>query len=425
MTENPASRGGKARVLIASLAGTAIEFYDFYVYATAAALVFPSLFFPAELPSTQLLASFATMGVAFIARPVGGLIFGHYGDRIGRKSTLVVSLLIMGLSTMLIAFLPTYAQAGWLAPALLCLLRLGQGIGLGGEWGGASLLAVENAPPGWRYRFGIFPPLGAPAGFIMANGLYLLLDAALSDAQFFAWGWRIPFLLSAALVAVGLWVRLKVSETPEFQAMLEKGPPPVAPVSETLTSHGRTVLAATFACVAFFVLFYVATAFALGHATTALAMPRTLVLQIQLGAILALAAGILVAGVLADKRGPITAMALGGVIGIPASLCFAALFGAGTVGGIFTALALLLFVMGLSYGTAGGWLPSLFPARVRYTGTSIAFNAAGVFGGAVAPYGAQWLANHGGLPWVGWYLAGSCLLSLLALALLPKEARRR
>ena len=418
-------RPGSARILGASLTGTAVEFYDFYIYATAAALVFPALFFPSESPSAQLLSSYATMGIAFIARPVGGLIFGHYGDRIGRKSTLVASLLIMGLSTLLIAFLPTYQQAGWIAPALLCLLRLGQGIGLGGEWGGATLLAVENAPPGWRYRYGMFPPLGAPAGFLMANGLFLILGTVMSDAQFFAWGWRIPFVMSAVLVGVGLWVRVKVSETPEFQAMIEAGPPPVAPVMETVRGHGRVLVAATFASVAFFVLFYVSTAFALGHATTALDMARNDVLQIQLAAILALAGGIVAAGYFADARGPLSAMILGGVIGVPASLLFAALFGSGTLIGIFTALALLLFVMGLSYGTAGGWLPSLFPARVRYTGTSIAFNAAGVFGGAIAPFGAQWLANKGGLPWVGYYLAVSCGLSLLALLLLPRTGKVR
>ena len=414
---------GKGRILAASLTGTAVEFYDFYIYATAAALIFPTLFFPMESPSSQLLASFATMGIAFVARPVGGLIFGHFGDRIGRKSTLVASLLIMGLSTLFIAFLPNYQQAGWIAPALLCLLRLGQGIGLGGEWGGATLLAVENAPPGWRYRYGIFPPLGAPAGFILANGLFLILGATLNEAQFFAWGWRIPFLLSAVLVGVGLWVRFKVSESPEFQAMSAENSLPAAPIRETLSGHFPAIMAGTLASIAFFVLFYVTTAFSLAFATTTMALARTTVLQIQLVAILALAAGILVAGWIADKRGPVVAMVLGGCIGIPASFAFASLFGSGASGLMITALALLLFVMGLSYGTAGGWLPSLFPARVRYTGTSIAFNAAGVFGGAVAPYGAQWLANKGGLEWVGYYLAASCLFSLLALVLIPKSVQ--
>lgn len=422
MTSNTTTNAyrGKERILAASLAGTAIEFYDFYIYATAAALVFPTLFFPSESPSAQLLASFATMGIAFVARPFGGILFGHFGDKFGRKSTLVVSLMIMGLSTMLIAFLPTYHQAGWIGPALLCVLRLGQGIGLGGEWGGASLLAVENAPPGWRYRFGIFPPLGAPVGFILANGLFLILGALLTDEQFFRWGWRVPFLLSAALVIVGLWVRLKVTETPEYKAMLAKGPPPVAPVREAVTDHGGMVLAATFACVAFFVLFYVGTAFAQSYATATLHVPRNTVLQWQLVAILGLAAGICVAGWAADRFGAGKVMLAGGALGVVVAFPFALMFDSGLPQQSIIALAALLFVMGLSYGTAGGWLPRLFPARVRYTGTSIAFNAAGVFGGAVAPIGAQWLSQQGGLGYVGWYIAASSLISLIALALVPK-----
>ena len=216
------------RILGASLVGTAVEFYDFYIYATAASLVFGPLFFPSDSPSAQLLAAYASFAVAFIARPIGALVFGHYGDRIGRKSTLVASLLMMGGSTLAIAFLPTYASAGWVAPVLLCLLRFGQGFGLGGEWGGAALLAVENAPPGWRARFGMFPQLGAPVGFIAANGLFLLLGLWLSDADFRDWGWRLPFLASALLVAVGLWVRLKLTETPAFAAMTAHSPPPAA-----------------------------------------------------------------------------------------------------------------------------------------------------------------------------------------------------
>ncbi|MEY4237827.1 MAG: hypothetical protein RL339_428, partial [Pseudomonadota bacterium] len=214
-----------ARILTASLVGTAVEFYDFYIYATAAALVFGPLFFPSSDPATQVMLSFMSFGIAFFARPVGAIAFGHFGDRIGRKSTLVASLMLMGGSTLLIAFLPTYAMVGWVAPALLCVLRFGQGFGLGGEWGGAALLAVENAPPGWTARFGAAPQLGAPLGFLAANGLFLLLGLWLTDAEFNAWGWRLPFLFSAVLVIIGLWVRLRIGETPAFQEALDKAPP--------------------------------------------------------------------------------------------------------------------------------------------------------------------------------------------------------
>ena len=205
-----------ARILAAALVGTAVEFYDFYIYATAAALVFGPLFFPAESATAQTLFAFMSFGIAFIARPVGAIAFGHFGDRIGRKSTLVASLLLMGTSTLLIGLLPTYAMVGWIAPALLCLMRFGQGFGLGGEWGGAALLAVENAPKGWEARFGAAPQLGAPVGFLAANGLFLLLGLGLSDADFAAWGWRIPFIASSVLVAIGLWIRLKIGETAAF-----------------------------------------------------------------------------------------------------------------------------------------------------------------------------------------------------------------
>jgi MFS family permease len=232
------------RVLAASLVGTAVEFYDFYVYATAAALVFGPLFFPAGSKAAQQLLSFMSFGLAFVARPVGAIAFGHFGDRLGRKSTLVASLLLMGLSTLLIALLPTYAMVGWIAPLLLCILRFGQGFGLGGEWGGATLLAVENAPKGWESRFGSAPQLGAPVGFLAANGLFLLLGLGLDDAAFAAWGWRVPFLLSAVLVGIGLWVRLRIGETPAYREALAQAPPPRVPLGTVLRHHWAPTLAA-------------------------------------------------------------------------------------------------------------------------------------------------------------------------------------
>ena len=300
----PSTGPSAARILSASLVGTAVEFYDFYIYATAASLVFGPLFFPASSPAAQLLAAYASFALAFFARPLGASVFGHFGDRIGRKSTLVASLLLMGGSTVAIGLLPTYQTIGWTAPLLLCLLRFGQGFGLGGEWGGAALLAVENAPPGWRGRFGIFPQLGAPVGFIAANGLFLILGMTLTPDQFRDWGWRLPFLASALLVGLGLWVRLKLTETPAFAAAMAEAPPPRVPIAALFRDHLRETIAGTFAVVACFALFYVATAFALGYGTTRLGYSREAFLAVQLGAILFMAGGILLSGWLSDRFDP-------------------------------------------------------------------------------------------------------------------------
>jgi metabolite-proton symporter len=403
------------RILTASLVGTAVEFYDFYIYATAASLVFGPLFFPSDNPSAQLLAAYASFAVAFIARPIGALVFGHYGDRIGRKSTLVASLLLMGGSTLAIAFVPTYASIGWVAPVLLCALRFGQGFGLGGEWGGAALLAVENAPPGWRARFGMFPQLGAPVGFIAANGLFLLLGLWLSDADFQSWGWRLPFLASALLVAVGLWVRLKLTETPAFAAMAAHGPPPAIPIAELLRDHWRATLGGSLGVIVCFAIFYLSTAFALGFGTTKLGYSRETFLGVQLVAILFLAAGILLSGWLSDRFDPRRVLIGGCLATVATGLVLAPLMQSGSLLLVGLFLSLALFVMGFVYGPLGAWLPGLFPARVRYTGASMAFNAGGILGGGLAPIIAQALADRGGLAPVGWYLAACAIASLVAV----------
>ena len=409
------------RILTASLVGTAVEFYDFYIYGTAAALVFGPLFFPSESPSAQLMLSFMSFGLAFFARPVGAIVFGHYGDRIGRKSTLVASLMLMGVSTLLIAFLPTYAMVGWVAPLLLCLLRFGQGFGLGGEWGGAALLAVENAPPGWRSRFGMFPQLGAPVGFIAANGLFLLLGLGLSESDFAAWGWRIPFLFSAVLVGLGLWVRLKIGETPAFADALAKEAPVAVPIGELFRHHLVVTLAGTFAVVACFAIFYLATSFALAHGTTTLGYPKEQFLLIQLGAILFMAIGIIFAGYASDASSAHRVLTWGCGATVLVGFLFGPALASGSWPVVALGLATALFVMGLVYGPLGGWLTGLFPVRVRYTGASVSFNAGGILGGAMAPIVAQALAERGGTSMVGLYLAIAGMVSWLGLRLVRTE----
>jgi MFS family permease len=408
-------------ILAASLAGTAIEFYDFFIYGMAASLVLGPLFFAAASPSTQLLAAYASFSVAFLARPIGALVFGHFGDRVGRKSTLIASLLLMGISTMAIGMLPTYAAVGWLAPVLLCLLRFGQGLGLGGEWGGAALLAVENAPPAFRGRFGMFPQLGAPVGFFAANGCFLLLGMALTRTQFLAWGWRIPFLASAALVGLGLWIRLRLTETPAFAAALAEAPPLRIPLATVLLNFPREMLSGTFAIVAGFAIFYLTTTFTLGYATTTLGYDRRAFLAVLLAAIPFLAIGILWAGYWSDRTNPRRVLTVGCSIAIPLGLLLAPFLESGSLAMIWLFLSLALFVMGLASGPLGAWMPSLFPTRVRYTGVSVACTVGGILGGGIAPFVAQSLAVHGGLPWVGIYLSAAAFISLAALRALGRR----
>jgi metabolite-proton symporter len=400
-----------AQVLFASLVGTTIEFFDFYIYATAAVLVFPKLFFPSTDPASAVLASLATFGIAFLARPVGSALFGHFGDRIGRKTTLVAALLTMGLSTVLIGLLPTYASIGVFAPLLLALCRFGQGLGLGGEWGGAVLLAVENAPKGRRALYGLFPQLGAPIGFLMSGGVFLWLSSTLSDAQFFAYGWRIPFVASALLVGVGLYVRLTIGETPVFDQAKRNKRPEAVPVVTVFKEHGRALVVGTLMSLATFVLFYLMTVFALSWGTSALGFSRGDFLKIQLGAMLMFALGIPIGGLLAETGRRRTL--IGVSIAIAAfGLFLGPLFQAGLSGASAT-LAIGLALMGITYGPLGTALSELFPTAVRYTGSSLTFNFAGILGASFAPYIATWLAKSYGLAYVGYYLTTAALLTVL------------
>ncbi|KAA8918281.1 MFS transporter [Xanthomonas sontii] len=411
------------RVLLASLVGTTIEFFDFYIYATAAVLVFPKLFFPEGDADAAQLQSLATFAVAFVARPLGSALFGHFGDRIGRKATLVAALLTMGLSTVLIGLLPGYDRIGLWAPALLVLCRFGQGLGLGGEWGGAVLLATENAPPGKRAWYGMFPQLGAPLGFLLCSGIFLLLGALLDEAQFLRWGWRIPFVASALLVITGLWVRLRIHETPDFQRALDRNERVRLPMQTVLSQHVGATALGTFAVLATFVLFYLMTVFALGYGTTTLHYSREQFLLLQMVGILFFAAGIPLSAWYGDRRGTRPAMLVASVAIVAFGLLFAPLFQAGQPWQVLGFLALGFFFMGLTYGPCGTLLAELYPVPVRYTGASLAFNLAGIVGAAPAPYVAVWLATHYGLPWVGYYLSAAALLTLLALLAIRRPRR--
>lgn len=404
-----------ARVLSASLIGTAVEFFDFYIFGTAAALVFGPLFFPSESTAAQQLAAFMSFGLAFFARPLGAIAFGHFGDRIGRKATLVASLVLMGGSTVLIGVLPSYAAIGVAAPILLCLLRFGQGFGLGGEWGGAALLAVENAPKGWENRFGAAPQMGAPIGFLFSNGLFLLLGLGLSEADFVSWGWRIPFLASAVLVLIGLWIRLRIAETAAFAGAA--APPVAVPIAAIMRDHPGLLLAASAGAACCFALFYLSTAFALSYGTTALGIDRQAFLGVQLGANLFLAIGIIGAAIAADRFGPGRVLALGAMLTIVTGLAFGPAMASGSLPTIAVLLSLALLVMGLSYGPLSGWLSGLFPVRVRYTAISLAFTCGGIIGGALTPIIAQLLAAGGQSAQAGWLLSAAGVLTLAGVIL--------
>ena len=434
----------RSRVIFASLIGTTIEFYDFYAYATAAVLVFPILFFPTGDDTTALLASFGVFGAAMIARPIGAIVFGHFGDRFGRKATLVGSLLTMGIATFLIGCLPTYQSIGWWAALLLLIMRLAQGFALGGEWSGAALVATENAPAGKRAWYGTFPQLGAPIGFIIANTVFLLINFALphpdGTAQrseaFLAWGWRVPFLFSAVMVIIGLWVRLRLVESETFTKAETVGAIRRFPLGETIRGHWRALILGTFIMLATYVLFYLMTNFTLafGTAKTDAAVPGLgfgyidfVIMQII---------GVVFFGVFTLLSGPI-ADAIGRrrlliwvTVGIIVFGMMFAVFLMPQADPKFTGAlvqAFLVFgftLMGATFGPMGALLPELFPTNVRYTGSAVAYNVASILGAALAPLAALALwAAAGGSPWlVGLYLSAAGVLTLVAL-LLSKETK--
>ncbi|MDD5058649.1 MAG: MFS transporter [Sideroxydans sp.] len=434
------------RIAFASFIGTAIEFYDFYIYGLAVAMVIGPVFFPNSDPAVQALNAFLTFGIAFIARPFGALLFGHFGDRIGRKATLVASLLVMGISTTLIGVLPGYEMVGWTAPLLLCLLRFGQGIGLGGEWGGAALLAAEYAPKGKRGWFGMFPQLGPPVGFLFAVGGFMLLANVLDDAQFRAWGWRVPFLASSVLVVVGLYVRLKLAETPVFlKAQQEQQTQAVRPelveghvvhastssartdfgkmpLTEMFAHHAKPLILGALLMVVCYALFYITTVFSLSYGVSKLGIPRPQFLGMLCIAIIFMALATPLAAWAGDRFGRRPVLIVAGITALLSGFLMEPMLGSGSPLLITIFLCLELFLMGATFAPMGALLPELFPTSVRYTGAGTAYNLGGILGASLAPYIAQQLVLHGGLSWVGGYISVAAAISVTA-AWLVHETR--
>jgi metabolite-proton symporter len=417
-----AMRASVGQIALASLVGTTIEFYDFYIFGTAAALVFGPMFFPRSAPETQTLNAYLTFGIAFLARPVGSFLFGHLGDRIGRKSTLVATMMTMGLATTLIGALPGYATAGVLAPWLLAVLRFLQGVGLGGEWGGAALVAVENAPHGKRAWFGMFPQLGPPIGFFIATGLFLALLLAFGERAFVDWAWRVPFLLSAVLVAVGVYVRASLEETPAFKAALAGNARVDVPLAEVLRSHLAPLAQGSLAIVVCYALFYISTVYALGYGVKTLGIPRTRFLELLCVAVVFMAVATPISAALADRFGRRPVLLASAVIAFIVGLAMPFLLAKGQ-GGTLMFLSAALGTMGLTFAPLGALLPELFPTEVRYTGAASAYNLGGILGASFAPSLAQVLESAGGVTWVGYYISAAAVISFAAV-LSMRETRR-
>lgn len=418
-----------SKVAIASLIGTAVEFYDFYIYGLAAALVLGSLFFPKGDPSLAVMASFLTFGIAFVARPIGAALFGHFGDKVGRKTTLIASLLIMGISTTLIGLLPTYQQAGIIAPILLCILRFCQGLGLGGEWGGAALLATENAPKGKRALFAMFPQIGPPIGFIAASLIFILLSKMLTAEQMMSWGWRIPFILSIVLVGVGMYVRMSIIESHAFRNMVAKQTQAKVPLASTVRQHYKQLILGSLAAMSCFTLFFLTTVFSLQYATTqhpwqtAPLFNKIDYLSMLMGAIVFMAIASPISAWLSDRIGRRPIFLIGGVATMAIGYYFGDLINSTDITTAAIFLSSALFIMGILWTPLAAFLPEIFPTNVRYTGAAISFSFGGILGGSLTPYAAASMVRDFGTmgtTYIGWFLMLSCGLSMLAVMLLPE-----
>lgn len=419
------SKSMQRRVAIASLIGTTIEFYDFYIYGIAAALVFSKIFFPSLDPVIGTIAAFATFAVGFVSRPLGAVVFGHFGDRIGRKAMLVASLVTMGVATVAIGLLPTYGSIGIAAPILLCLLRFMQGIGLGGEWGGAALVATEFAPKGRRGLFGALPQLGSAPGFLLSNGIFLGLSLFLTDDQFMDWGWRIPFLLSTVLIVFGLYIRLSIAETPVFQRVLEKEVQSSAPIVNVLKTNSLQVILGGMSTAITYVLFFTTGTFGLSYGVKTLGLERSHMLSLTMVAVVAMAVSTLVCGMLGDRYGRPRVIIISAFVAIVWSFFFFPMLDTGNSWLIALAMSITLAVMGGVYGPMGAFLPELFKPAVRYTGAALAYSLGGIFGGALAPIIATELAATYGSHSIGYYLAAMAVLSIVCVMILrhwmPKD----
>ena len=426
-------RNDPFKVALASMVGTAIEFFDYYIYAAAAVLVFNTQFFHSGDPLSDDLLSLSTLALAFFARPIGSALFGHFGDKIGRKKTLVASLVLMGGSTVVIGLLPTYSQIGIWAPILLCICRVGQGIGLGGEWGGAALVATENAPEGKRAWYGTFPQLGAPIGLFVANATFFLVSYFWGQQALVEWAWRIPFVSSLALVLVGLYVRLTLHESHVFVEAEEKGKKLKAPVSVVFTKHFKPMVIGTFIMVATYSLFYIMTAFAQAYSRTpatlseagypmGLGIPANTFTGLLLMSAIVFAIFISISGLYADKIGRRKWLIWTTVSILVFALCMPLFLGNGTPASVFAFLVIGMALMGMTFGPMAALLPELFPTEVRYSGASLAYNIASIIGATIAAMISLKINALYGLMGVGIYLAINAFLTLLAL-LASKETK--
>lgn len=411
------------RVAFASLIGTMVEWYDFFIYGTASALVFNQIFFPNLDPVMGVLASFATFGVAFVARPIGAIVFGHFGDRLGRKRMLVLSLLIMGIGTVSIGLLPTFEQVGLLAPTLLVICRLAQGFAIGGEWGGAVLMAVEHAPKGKRAFYGSFPQMGNPLALVLATGIYIVLDTVLTDEQFLEWGWRVPFLLSVVMIVTGMWVRLNLMESPAFAAVKQKNTRSRVPIGEVLVKHWRSIVVGICVTAAPNVPYYIGNVYVLNYADSILNIDRQIVLMAVMVASIVAVICMPISAILADRYGRVRILVIGAIFLAAFAFPFFWLVDTANIGLIHIAMVLFAGIgWSFTYSVQAAYFSELFPTRVRYTGTSVAYHLGGLITSAPVPLVATALVAWAGTSTpLSFYVIIASLVAIIGVTTLGRN----